>query len=106
MYDEINIPDGLDAIIVSLCADYSRRADVIGSRTAPYNVIMEYRFLNYRMMNAAVEIAGTRDAPVFIQDIGKNIGYTESDLYLLSERAYKMRKREVKYNIARRLSLI
>ena len=106
MYDEIVIPEGLDAVIVSLCADYFRRADVIGKRTAPYNVIMEYRFLNYRMMNAAVEIAGPRDASAFIRDIGKNIGYTESDLYLLSERAYKIRKREVKYNIARRLSLI
>ena len=54
MYDELMIPDGLDAIVISLCADFSRRAEVISNRTAPYNVIMEYRFLNYRMINAAV----------------------------------------------------
>ena len=106
MYDELLIPDGIDAIVISLCADYSRRAEVIVGRNAPYNVIMEYRFLNYRIMNAAVEMAGTRDALSFINDIGNNIGYSDSELWTLSERVYKLRKREVKYNIAKRLSLI
>ena len=106
MYDELLIPDGIDAIVISLCADYSRRAEVIVDRNAPYNVIMEYRFLNYRIMNAAVEMAGTRDALSFINDIGNNIGYSDSELWTLSERVYKLRKREVKYNIAKRLSLI
>lgn len=106
MYDELLMPEGVEALIVALCADYPRRAEVIGERTAPYNVIMEYRFLNYRIMNAAIEIAGPRDALGFIKDIGKNIGYADSELWVLSERAYKLRKREVKENIARRLSLI
>lgn len=106
MYDELLMPEGLDALITSLCADYSRRAEVISNRDAPYNVIMEYRFLNYRIMNAAIEIAGPRDAIRFIKDIGDNIGYADSELWVLSERFYKIRKREVKYNIARRLSLI
>ena len=106
MYDELMIPDGLDAIVISLCADFSRRAEVISNKTAPYNVIMEYRFLNYRMINAAVEMAGTRDALSFINDIGNNVGYSDSELWTLSERVYKLRKREVKYNIAKRLSLI
>lgn len=106
MYDELLIPDGIEAIVISLCADYSRRAEVIVGRNAPYNVIMEYRFLNYRIMNAAVEMAGTRDALSFINDIGNNIGYSDSELWTLSERVYKLRKREVKYNIAKRLSLI
>lgn len=106
MYDEIVIPPGLDAVVIALCADFSRRAEAIALGNLPYNVIMEYRFLNYRIMNAAVEIAGSRDAKLFIKDIGGNIGYADSELWILSERAYKRRKKEVKDNIARRLSLI
>lgn len=106
MYDEELMPDGLEEIVKALCADYTRRALVIECRSAPFNVIMEYRFLNYRIMNAAIEIAGPRDAHLFIKDIGEAIGYAESELYLLSEKVYKGRKSEVKNNIARRLSLM
>ena len=106
MHNEFIIPDGVETLIVALCADYSRRAEVICNRTAPYNVIMEYRFLNYRIMNAAIEAAGPHDAMLYIQDIGGNIGYASSDAFHISERTYKRRKKEVKYNIARRLSLI
>ncbi len=106
MLNELLMPSGLDAVIVALCADFSRRAEIIYNRNAPYNVIMEYRFLNYRIMNAAVEIAGNRDACCFIKDIGQDIGYAASDLWVLSEVCYKERKREVKNNIARRLSLM
>ena len=100
------MPTEFDNLITALCGDYLRRADIISRRDAPYNVIMEYRFLNYRIMNAAVEIAGSRDAILFVYDIGNNIGYAASDLYCLSEAVYKERKMEVKYNIARRLSLM
>lgn len=106
MYDELLMPQPLEAIVIALCADYSRRAEIICNRNAPYNVIMEYRFLNYRIMNAAIEIAGSRDALYFIKDIGENIGYAASDLFVLSEPHYKELKREVKINIAKRLSLM
>jgi hypothetical protein len=106
MYDEAVMPEGVEEIIKSLCADYTRRALVIECRNAPFNVIMEYRFLNYRMMNAAIEVAGPRDARCFIKDIGEATGYAESDLFLLSESVYKQRKNAVKNNIARRLSLM
>ena len=106
MYNGEMMPYELDALITALCADYSRRSEVILSRNAPYNVIMEYRFLNYRIMNAAMEIAGTRDAMLFIKDIGHNIGYAQSDLWMLSEACYKQRKKDVRDNIAKRLSLM
>ena len=106
MYDDVIMPEGLERIIKDLYADYNRRALVMETRNAPFNVIMEYRFLNYRIMNAAVEIAGPRDARLFINDIGDEIGYGSSDLWILSESEYKTRKIKVKYNIARRLSLI
>ena len=106
MHDEAVMPEGIEEIIKALCADYTRRALVIECRSAPFNVIMEYRFLNYRIMNAAVEIAGPRDARCFIKDIGEEIGYAATDLWLLSEMAYKQRKTDIKFNIARRLSLM
>ena len=106
MHDEEVMCEGLEKIIKSLCADYTRRALVLECRSAPFNVIMEYRFLNYRIMNAAIEIAGPRDARRFIKDIGEEIGYATTDLWLLSETEYKQRKIQVKNNIAKRLSLM
>jgi len=43
---------------------------------------------------------------IYIQDIGGNTGYASSDAFHISERTYKRRKKEVKHNIARRLSLV
>ena len=106
MYDEYVMPMELEGLIVALCADFCRRSEVIRDKSAPYNVIMEYRFLNYRIVNAAIEIAGSRDALEFIWDIGSGRGYAESELWVLSEAVYKQRKKEVKSNIARRLSLM
>ena len=105
MYDESVMCLGLENLVKAMCADFERRALVIKERNAPYNVIMEYRFLNYRILNAAVEISGTRDAIEYIRDIGLGTGYANSALNVVCERVYKKRKSEVKRNIARRLSL-
>ena len=99
------MPEAIEIIIMALCSDYFRRNSVIESQSATYRVIMEYRFLNHRIYNAAAEIAGERDAVGFIRDIGCGNGYAKSSLSNLTERVYKMRKKEVKYNIAKRLSL-
>ena len=104
MHNEYVMPKGVDNIVRSLCADYFRRSSVIAERSAPYTVIMEYRFLNYRIMNATLEIVGSRDALAIISDIGKNRGYAKSES-LFSEKTYKKQKDAVKRNIARRLSL-
>jgi predicted metal-dependent TIM-barrel fold hydrolase len=61
--------------------------------------------LNYRILDAAIAVAGERDAEIFIHEIGSAIGYAKSDLYALSETTYKIRKIEVKRSIAKRLSL-
>lgn len=106
MYNEKVMPEGLEKIIKSLCADYARRAVIITCKNAPFNVVMEYRFLNYRILNAAIEVAGDRDARSFIQDIGDGTGYASTGLWNLSESEYKHRKSLVKKNIARRLSLL
>ncbi len=106
MYDELLMDEGVERVVSALCADYPRREGIILRKNAPYNVIMECRFLNYRILDAAMEIAGTRDAISFINDIADGRGYATSDLWALSEKSYKLRKGEVKNNIARRLSLI
>lgn len=105
MYDESVMCKSLENLIKAMCADFGRRALVIEERSAPYNVIMEYRFLNYRILEAAIEVSGSRDAREYISDIGLGIGYANSALNVLSEHTYKTRKKEIKRNIARRLSL-
>ena len=105
MLNEILIPRTLDAVIIALCADYARRAAAIEDGRIPFNVIMEYRFLNYRILNAAMEAAGERDAMSFVNELGKRRGYVDSETYL-SESVYKNRKKEVKENIAKKLSFI
>ena len=94
-----------EGLVVALCADFGRRKRLIERKSAPYSVIMECRFLNYRMLDAAIQVAGERDAEIFIRDIGEGKGYASTDLYILSERVYKDRKAEVKIGIAKRLLL-
>ena len=91
-------------LIEALCADFERRERVVKNRMASYRVIMTYRFLNYRMLEAAVEVAGTRDALMFIKEIGDGTGYAKS-VTTLSEVTYKQRKHNVKLAIERKLSL-
>lgn len=99
------LPEPIELIIMALCSDYLRRHSVIEKSSSTYRIIMEYRFLNYRIYNAAVEIVGTRYALHFIDDIGRGTGYAKNQHIHLSERIYKMRKTQVKINIAKRLSL-
>ena len=106
MYDELVMSKTLDEIIKAYCADFLRRAEVIADKSAPFNVIMEYKFLNYRIFDAASEMSGVGNALAFITDIGEGRGYAKSELSAMSESVYKTKKREIKLNIARRLSLL
>ncbi len=95
----------LDSLVVALCADYFRRQDAIEGHASSRRVDMEYRYLNFLMLDAAAEIAGEMEATTFIEEIGQRIGYASSSIYL-SENAYKVRKQEVKLGIARKLHLL
>ena len=96
---------GIDAIVVALCADYSRRQSAIECDSVGHKVLMEYKYLNYKMFDAAAEIVGTSSAHSFISEIGERRGYAKCDDPCVCERIYKERKKEVKINIARKLSL-
>ena len=101
----IAMPPTIDFIIMALCADYQRRKEIICSGDSTYRIIMEYRFLNYRILNAATEVAGRGNAETFINEIGAGTGYTSSLLWRMSESSYKRQKQAIKCNIAKHLCL-
>ena len=97
--------DTLDRLIVALCLDFERRCEAIKEKSFARRTLMEYRYLNARIYDAAVEIAGIRDGPIFIKDIGERIGYVNSELVYMSEVSYKRKKCEIKRAIAKKLYL-
>lgn len=96
----------LDLVIVALCADYERRCSLIGSGFVSHRTEMEYRYLNFRVYNAAAEIVGEIYAPDMIKEIGARRGYAKSSIEHYSEKTYKVKKQQIKMNIARKLHLI
>ncbi len=66
---------------------------------------MEYRYYNFKIFEAAAEIAGDTDAERFIFEIGRRTGYASTALDNMSEVTYKKKKRAVIENIAKRLHL-
>ena len=104
--EEKAIPESADALAAALCADYFRRARAIEKGEAPLRVRMEYEYLNRRIYTAARELCeGEDDALGYIEEIGARRGYAKSR-FTVSEKTYKVKKREVKLNILRRLFLL
>ena len=104
MGTQILLDPGVDAVVVALCADFDRRVDAVNCGSVGHKVEMEYKYLNYKMLEAAMEIVGESFARLYIREIGSKTGYASSEC-TECERTYKIKKREVKYNIARRLNL-
>lgn len=105
MDKKILLDPGVDAIVVALCADYARRDRALAERSVGHGAEMEYKYLNYKMFDAAAEVVGVDDAVTIIREIGTRVGYAKCENYDVSERIYKERKREVKLSIARKLRL-
>ena len=100
------LPQSADALASALCADYFRRERAIKEGDAPLRVRMEYEYLNRRIYKAARELCdGEEDAIGYIEEIGARRGYAKSR-FTVSEKTYKIKKREVKLNILRRLYLL
>ena len=95
----------VDCIVVALCADYKRRVNAINERSVSHKVEMEYKYLNYKMLTAAAEIVGDESAENLIIEIGDRIGYAKIPDPDVSECTYKIKKKAVKRNIARKLWL-
>ena len=96
----------LDELVIALCADFGRREDASAGPEINPRCRMEYEYLNYRIYEGANEVVGERYARLYINEIGKKIGFAQSKHTAISERMYKLQKRLVKYNIARKLHLV
>lgn len=97
--------DTLDFLIIALCRDYETRERAIEEKSCKRRTLMEYEYINRRLSDAAREIVG-KDFRTYIHEIGERIGYAYSRVDGLSETDYKIKKKEVKLNIARKLHLL
>ncbi len=95
----------LDTLVLALCTDYSRRAELINSRDVSKRTLAELRYLNLKIFNASAEIAGEDFANIYISEIGFGTGYAKSRDEYISETTYKKYKSQIKENIARSLHL-
>lgn len=102
----IVLPDSLDKLIVALCFDYKRRQGAISDRSFSHRTQMEYRYVNYRIEEGALEICPLGCVESFIEEIAARRGFANSEIDCMSEVTYKRQKQEIKYNIARKLHLI
>lgn len=96
----------LDRLVTALCLDYSRRQKIIEERSASKRTDTELRYYNFLIYDAAAEVVGERDAEIYINEIGRNIGYAKSTASYTAESVYKGYKQYVKENIAKKLHLI
>ena len=96
----------LDSLVCALCLDYSRRQKIIEERSAEKRTDTELRYYNFLIYDAAAEVVGDRDAEIYINEIGRNIGYAKSTASYTAESVYKGYKQYVKENIAKKLHLI
>ena len=95
----------LDKVVIAFCADLARRERAVMERSVSHRTEMEYRYINYRMLEAAEEICGDR-ARIYIDDVANRTGYADSRVDNASEVTYKLMKLSMKQNIARRLHLL
>lgn len=100
-----NIESSLDCLVLALCKDYERRSSKIASGASQRRTLVEFRYLNFKIFDAAAEIAGEELAPLYIKEIGEGIGYAKSALDGISEGTYKKYKKLIKENIAKKLHL-
>ena len=104
--DEVSRGSLLDRLVVALCADYARRKSAIYEKRMGRRVLMEYAYMNSRLLEGAGEVSGGALAEVFIKEIGDGTGYAMSAVPGMTEGTYKSYKKQIKSNIARKLFLI
>lgn len=103
---EYGYTDTLDGLVVSLCRDFPRREAAVREGRCTGRTAVEYKYINHKIKEGALEIAGERYARAFIDEIGRKRGYAVSDIDGMSESMYKLSKQSIKINIARKLHLI
>ncbi len=93
-------------MVEALCADYGRRQRLIDSADTVLRTRIECRYINIRLFDAVRTCAASdEEAMLFMREIGTRKGYAHSDS-VLSESAYKEKKRQIRRCILERLHLI
>lgn len=103
---DVRFPPTLERLVTAFCSDYERRRAAIADGSVGMRIEMEYKYLNYRIFEGAAEIVGRDFAELYIEEIGRNVGYANSRHPASGEACYKREKREVKISIARKLHLL
>lgn len=98
--------DTLDGVIVALCRDYCYRRDKGVGQGYSRRTRMEYEYIDSILLRAAGEITGESDAEKILAEIGERVGYAYSAIEGVSESTYKIMKKEVKLNIAKKLHML
>ena len=106
MCPQMRIDKGIDRIVVALCADYARRERAIADGSVTRRTEIEYKYLNYKILDAAREAVGDGEAMLLIREIGSGTGYAKSADEYISETTYKLHKAIVKHSIAKALHLV
>ena len=98
--------ESLNDVIIALCYDYKRREESIAERCASGRTLIEYKYYNYKILEAATEVIGERYARDIIREIGDGVGYAKSQISCMSESTYKKLKLDVKISVAQKLHLL
>lgn len=96
--------DTVSELVSAFCRDYDRRKEAIRQERCSRRVLTELKFINYKILEAAREIAGD-DAEIYIREIGNKKGFASSEAEWIGESTYKLMKAEVTQNIAKKLHL-
>lgn len=97
--------NSLDVLVNALCRDFPRRERAIKEGVLSRRTLTEFRYLNFKILEATLEVVEEQYARLYIKEIGENIGYAKTETEGLSEISYKARKKNIRENIARVLHL-
>ena len=96
----------VDVLVSALCRDFPRREKAIRDGGASHRTLTEFRYLNFKILEAVGEVVEAQYVMLYIKEIGENIGYANTKTEGHCEMAYKLRKKSIKENIAKKLHLL
>ena len=108
VFDERRLPHGVLQLVISVCADYERRAAVLrdGEGNGEDSILARYAELNEAVDRALeqLEVGIRRD---LLCDVALGRGYRRSAAqYMLSKNAYYRRRHKLMRDIAKELHLL
>ncbi len=99
------LPPSVERAVRAMCEDYERRAAEIRRDKLSPLVLGHYMVLNAKIDGAVASVCEAGICEEMRRDIGNGTGHRFTQLYFLSPKTYKARKKESKLAIARALGL-